>query len=170
MSVTIRPATPADAAAINAIYNPLIETSPATFETEPYSTETRAQMIAAQTDDPRYPFLVAERSGDVLGYAYAAPFDAREGYRTSVKTSVFVAPAAQGKGVARHLYADLLPRLAGAGLHRAYALIVAPNHASEALHQDFGFRHVATLNEVGWKLGRYWDVKWYELGTVVDKR
>lgn len=163
MTIAIRLATPSDAAAVNKIYNPLIEGSSATFETEPYSTAARAEMIAGLADDPRYPFLAAEIANEFAGYAYAAPFDPREGYRTSVKTSVFVAPSAHRMGVGRALYADLIPRLAAAGLHRAYALIVAPNPGSESLHQAFGFRHVATLNEVGWKLGRFHDVVWYEL-------
>ncbi|MBI1392338.1 MAG: GNAT family N-acetyltransferase [Alphaproteobacteria bacterium] len=162
MNVQVRAAIGADADAVNAIYNPLILSSPATFETEPYSREDRAALIESRRDDPRHPFLAADIDGQLVGYAFAAPFDPRPGYASSVKTSVFVAPAAHGRGVGRALYAELLPKLATAGLHRAYALIVVPNESSEALHRSAGFRRVALLNEVGFKLGNFHDVAWYE--------
>ncbi|MEL6212931.1 MAG: N-acetyltransferase family protein [Pseudomonadota bacterium] len=167
----VRKATIADAGAINAIYNPFIEQSPATFETEVYSLDARKAWIAARAGDARHPLFVAAaaqddaggvKEGALVGFANAAPFDPREGYRRSVKTSVFVAPAAHRRGVARALYAGLFEALADTDLHRAYALIVAPNAASAALHEAFGFSHVATLNEVGFKFGRFHDVMWFE--------
>lgn len=159
----IRRATPDDAGGINAVYNPFILESAATFETEPITDAGRRAWLDRLAGDPRYPALVAEDgAGAVCGFANAAPFDSRAAYGTSVKTSVFVAPDATGKGVGRCLYEALFEALSGADVHRAYALIVAPNPASVALHERFGFAHVATLDEVGRKFGRYHSVMWFE--------
>jgi len=159
----IRPVRLEDAAGMNAMYNPFIAESPATFETQPLDLDARRRWIEARLADPRHPSFIAE-DGDagVIGFANAAPFDPRAAYETSVKTSVFIAAAAQGKGLGRRLYEALFPPLTAADVHRAYALIVAPNPASVALHQRFGFRHVSTLDEVGRKFGRYYSVMWFE--------
>ena len=159
----IRPAQHADAAGINAVYNPFILETPATFETAPVDLEARRRWLDLRAANPRWPVFVAEdgESG-IAGFANASPFDERQAYETSVKVSVFIGPAAQGKGVGSRLYAGLFDRLAGADVHRAYALIVAPNPASVALHRRFGFRHVSTLDEVGRKFGRFYSVMWFE--------
>jgi phosphinothricin acetyltransferase len=160
--MTIRPGRESDAAGINAVYNRYILESPATFETEPISDKNRRVWLAWLAKDPRYPVMVAENDAGVCGFANAAPFDQRDGYGTSVKTSVFVASDCLAKGVGRALYAGLFDALAGVDLHRAYGLIVAPNPASVALHKAFGFVHVATLDEVGRKFGRYHSVMWFQ--------
>lgn len=158
----IRAAGENDAAGINRVYNHYIRESAATFELEEHTEADRRALLALHGGDARYPFLVAEADGAVYGFASAAPFDPREGYRSSVKTSVFIDPARQGRRLGARLYEALFGALAGAGLHRAYGLVVAPNPASAALHQAFGFKHVATLSEVGCKFGRYHDVMWFE--------
>ena len=160
--VAIRTAGADDAAGINRVYNHYIRESPATFELEEHTEAHRRALLAQYQGDARYPFLVAEAGGGVCGFASAAPFDPREGYRSSVKTSVFIDPARQGRRLGFKLYEALFDALAGTGLHRAYGLVVAPNPASEALHKAFGFEHVATLSEVGRKFGRYHDVMWFE--------
>jgi len=160
--VKVRPATPDDAAAINAVYNPFILGSPATFETLPWDNAKRRGWIEVLTSDPRYPVFVAESGSKVCGFASAAPFDPRQAYGTSVKTSVFVVPRFHGQGVARALYSALLDALGRQDLHRAYGLIAAPNPASVALHEAFGFTHISTLDEVGRKFGRYYSVMWFE--------
>ncbi len=151
-----------DAAAINALYNPFILETPATFETAPIDLEARRRWIESRLANPRHPAFVAEGEGRLFGFANAAPFDARQAYETSIKVSVFVAPDAQGKGVGAQLYEALFAAVSAADVHRAYAGIVAPNPASVALHQRFGFRHVSTLDEVGRKFGRYYSVMWFE--------
>lgn len=162
-SIMIRAGRPTDAAGVNAVYNPFIETSAATFETVPHDLAQKRAWIEALARSYRTPVLVAESAEEsIVGFANAAPFDPRGAYETSVKVSVFIAPETQGKGVGRRLYAGLFEALGRADLHRAYALIVAPNPASVALHEAFGFRHIATLSEVGRKFGRYWDVMWFE--------
>jgi phosphinothricin acetyltransferase len=162
LSLSVRRARLADAAAINAIYNPVIRDSAATFETIEHTQDDRQRWIEALARSPRHPVFVAEAAGTVVGYANAAEFDPRGAYETSVKVSVFVAPEEHGQGVGRRLYEALFGALGETDVHRAYALIVAPNPASVALHEAFGFRHVSTLNEVGRKFGRYYDVLWFE--------
>ncbi|MEL7486835.1 MAG: N-acetyltransferase family protein [Pseudomonadota bacterium] len=160
--VIIRRATRADASAINAVYNPFIETSPATFETEAHDETARAAWLDAHLANERHPVLVAEINARIAGFSNASRFDPRAGYDTSVKTSVFIEPAAQGRGLGRALYAALFAALERTDIHRAYALVVAPNPASAALHVHMGFRQVSTLHEVGRKFGRFHDVMWFE--------
>lgn len=160
--IAIRHATPDDAAGINAVYNPFIRTSAATFETVEHSEAQRRAWLLAQAANPRWPVIAAICDGAVCGFAGAAAFDPRGAYETSVKVSVFIDPSAQGRGLGRRLYSALFTALDGQGVHRAYALIVAPNPASVALHRAYGFDHVATLCEVGRKFGRFHDVMWFE--------
>ncbi len=160
--IKLRPATLGDADGVNAVYNPFIVSSPATFETREHRTEEREIWISEHQGDPRHPVWVATLGDEVCGFASASAFDPRGAYETSVKTSVFVDPAAGGRGVGKKLYEALFNDLTSADVHRAYALIVAPNPASVALHEDFGFIHVSTLSEVGRKFGRYYDVMWFE--------
>jgi phosphinothricin acetyltransferase len=147
---------------MNAVYNPFILTSPATFETEPINGPARRRWIEARLGDPRHPVLVAEDAGRIIGFANASPFDERAAYETSVKVSVFIAPEGQGQGIGAKLYEALFSEIGKADVHRAYALIVAPNPASVRLHERFGFRQVSTLDEVGRKFGRYYSVMWFE--------
>ncbi len=159
----IRRAAGDDAGGINAVYNPFILDSPATFETEPISEAGRRDWLDRLSRDPRHPVFVAEgEGGEICGFANAAPFDPRPAYCTSVKTSVFIAPNCVDQGVGRRLYRALFEALAGADVHRAYALVVTPNPASAALHKAFGFTHISTLDEVGRKFGRYHSVMWFE--------
>lgn len=159
---TIRRAALADAAGINAVYNPFILDTPATFETAPIDEAARRRWLELRAANPRWPVFVAVEEGRILGFANASPFDERQAYETSVKVSVFLAPEGQGRGLGGRLYAALFAALESADVHRAYALIVAPNPASVRLHQRFGFRQVSTLDEVGRKFGRYYSVMWFE--------
>ncbi len=162
MTLRIRPAGPDDAVGMNAVYNPFILATPATFETVPIDEPGRRRWLEHRAANPRWPVFVAEGAGAVIGFANASPFDERAAYETSVKVSVFVAPEGQGRGVGAQLYEALFAGLASADVHRAYALIVAPNPASVRLHERFGFNHVSTLDEVGRKFGRYYSVMWFE--------
>lgn len=160
--IVVRPATPDDAAGINAVYNSFIRASAATFETVEHSEAERRGWLRAQLANPRWPVIAALRDGVVCGFANAAAFDPRGAYETSVKVSVFIDPPAHGRGIGRRLYGALFAALDGTDIHRAYALIVAPNPASVALHRAFGFEHLATLCEVGRKFDRFHDVMWFE--------
>jgi phosphinothricin acetyltransferase len=105
---------------------------------------------------------VAEEAGRVVGYACSVRFRPKSAYSTSVETSVYLDPDLKGRGIGARLYATLFDRLRGEDLHRAYAGVTRPNPASVALHLRFGFRSVGIYREVGRKLGRYWDVEWFE--------
>lgn len=162
LNVTIRRATDDDAVGINAVYNPYILESAATFETAPIDVAARRRWIEARLESSRHPAFVAVDERGIVGFANASPFDERQAYESSIKVSVFLAPEAKGGGVGAALYEALFAALHGVDVHRAYALIVAPNPASVALHTRFGFRHVSTLDEVGRKFGRYYSVMWFE--------
>jgi phosphinothricin acetyltransferase len=90
-------------------------------------------------------------------------FRAKAAYAPSVETSIYLATDATGHGIGRILYSELLRQLeAHPGLHRAYAGVALPNDASEGLHRALGFTEVGTYTEVGFKMDRYVDVRWYE--------
>ncbi|WP_235498880.1 GNAT family N-acetyltransferase [Knoellia sp. Soil729] len=107
-------------------------------------------------------WIVAERDGAVIGYAYAGPFKAREAYRYSCEVSVYVDATARGGGVGRTLYAALLDRLEGLGMRMACGGVTLPNDASVALHEALGFEPVGTYRRIGWKHGQWRDVTWFQ--------
>lgn len=156
----IRSAQVEDAEAIRAIYAPIVETTTISLEEVAPDLEEMARRIAAISKD--YPFLVAEREGGVIGYAYASQHRTRSAYRTSVDVAVYAHQSARGQGVGRALYDQLLPQAARRGYHAAFAGIALPNHASVALHEAVGFEPVGTYREVGYKLGRWLDVGWWQ--------
>ncbi|WP_248799202.1 arsinothricin resistance N-acetyltransferase ArsN1 family B [Pseudomonas sp. MWU13-2105] len=161
MSITshIRVATPSDAAAIQAIYAPIVELTAISFELEPPTVAQMAQRIESTL--PTYPYLVAERDGQVLGYAYASQHRAREAYRWSVDVTVYIAPTAHRTGIGRTLYEHLLPILASQGFHAAYAGIALPNVGSVGLHEALGFEHIGTYAQVGFKQDKWHDVGYW---------
>ncbi|HSR94617.1 MAG TPA: arsinothricin resistance N-acetyltransferase ArsN1 family B [Solirubrobacterales bacterium] len=159
---TIRTAVPdRDAAACVAIYAPHVETGATSFEQEPPSPAELAERIAATAKT--YPWLVAERNGDVVGYAYACPHRARPAYRWAVEVSVYVAAGQHRTGVGRALYRELIERLRRQGFQIACAGITLPNEASVALHESLGFVAVGVYRRIGWKAGAWRDVGWWQL-------
>ena len=156
----VRSASMQDAAAIQAIYAPIVERTAISFEDEPPAVEEMARRIVHTLQ--AYPYLVAEQDGQLLGYAYAGPHRARPAYRHSVDVTAYVAEAARKQGVAKALYGELLAALAGAEYHAAFAGIALPNPASEALHRAAGFELVGIYREVGFKFGRWHDVAWWQ--------
>ena len=156
----VRDATVHDAAAVQAIYAPTVTGSVISFEETAPSVEEMAGRIEAYGRD--YPYLVAERDGRVIGYAYGGRHSVRAAYRWSADVTVYVDEAARGGGVGRVLYEALLPRLATQGVHAVFAAITLPNPASVALHEGFGFEPVGVYREVGFKFGRWLDVGWWQ--------
>jgi L-amino acid N-acyltransferase YncA len=154
----IERATPAHADGIAAIYDEAARTTPATFDLQGHEPDWWAGVIAA-TD---YPFFVA-LDGELIGFARAAQHKVKPAYGTTCETSVYVGASARGRGVGRALYDALLAELdAAPGLLLAVAGITEPNPVSVALHTACGFTPVGTFHNVGEKLGRTWDVTWYE--------
>lgn len=168
-SVSIRAACLADAAAIAVIYKPYIETSTVTFEEIPLP----AEQVLARMEGVLLrglPWLVAVENDIVLGYAYATPWRERSAYRYSVEVSAYVAPGQVGRGIGQALYEVLLPRLKAMALHTALAVIPLPNPASVALYEKLGFTKVAQLKEVGFKLGRWVDVGYWQLDLEYNRK
>jgi phosphinothricin acetyltransferase len=160
--VVIRPAVPADAAAICRIYNHYVSATVITFEEEPVTEAEMARRVVEVTSRP-LPWLVAEAARDVLGYAYATPWRPRSAYRFSVESTVYLDPVATGRGVGRQLYEALLSELRTRGVHCVIGGIALPNPASVGLHERMGFTKVGHLEEVGWKRDRWVDVGYWEL-------
>lgn len=149
-----------DAPAVQAIYAPYVADTAISFEEVPPDVTEIEKRIAALL--PQYPYLVAEEDGRVLGYAYACEHRTRSAYRASIDVTVYVAPGAHRRGVARCLYSHLLPAAAGLGYHAAFAGIALPNESSVGLHEAMGFEPVGIYREVGQKFGAWHDVGWWQ--------
>lgn len=164
----IRPATPADAPAIAALYNHYIQHTVITFEEDPVDGAEIARRMQ-DVADAGWPWLVAcdpavggVDGGAVVGWAYATRFRPRASFRHSVETSVYVADGAARRGWGSGLYRELLPRLQAAGARAVIGGLSLPNDASVALHEAFGFEKVAHFRQVGHKFGRWIDVGYWE--------
>jgi len=158
----IRDADPArDAGGCAAIYAPHVEGSAVSFEERaPDAAELAARI---ERHGASHAWLVAEREGEVVGYAYGTAFNERPAYRWSTSVSVYVAESARGEGVGRALYEALFARLLQRGFRMACAGITLPNEASAGLHESLGFEQVGINREIGWKDGAWRDVGWYQL-------
>lgn len=154
--MTIRPATLDDAAAVLAIYEPVVRESVATFEVDPPDVDEMRRRIAEVT--ARHPWLVIERDGGVAGYAYAAAYHPRPAYDWTCEVSVYVGAGARGAGAGKALLEELLARSTRAGFVNAIARIALPNDASVRLFESSGFDHIGTARGIGYKLGRWVDV------------
>lgn len=159
--MTIRFATPTDAAALVAIYAPYILNTTISFEYEVPSVDEFAGRI--QTIQQQFPYLVAESQGQIVGYAYAARHRDRTAYQWSTDTSVYVHPDEHRRGIARDLYTRLFNLLRQQGYYNAYAGITLPNLPSEQFHQTMGFVSVGVYPSVGYKMGAWHDVAWFRL-------
>jgi phosphinothricin acetyltransferase len=155
----VRPATEDDLAEVCKIVNYFIEKSFLNFRTEPQSVDewrTEWKRLHAQ-----FPWLVAV-DDDVVGVAYAAPWNARAAYEWTVEATVYVAPSRQRRGVGDALYTELLDRLPREGFHSAVAVIALPNEPSVRLHERHGFVQVGHLVEAGYKMGAWHDVGFWQ--------
>ncbi|MEZ0169028.1 N-acetyltransferase family protein [Microvirga sp. TS319] len=163
MSLLVRPSADADLPAIAAIYAHAVTHGTASFELDPPDEAEMARRREAVLQ-AGYPYLAAERDGEILGYAYAGPYRTRPAYRSTVEDSIYVAPSAQGRGVGR----VLLERLIGECVARDFRLMVAvigdeDSKSSIALHKSLGFEPVGVLKGIGYKHGRW-------LSTVLMQR
>jgi phosphinothricin acetyltransferase len=155
--LSLRAATPDDAAAIAALYAPYVEGSIVSFETEAPDPSAMRGRIEAGGD--LYPWLAAvDEAGALAGYAYASPFRPRPAYRYTVETTVYVRQGLHGRGAGRFLYEPLLAILEAQGFTQAFGAITLPNPASVALHERLGFTRAGTYSGVGWKQGGWRDV------------
>ena len=156
----LRPATATDLPAIKAIYDVQVREGIATFDVEPPPLDYWEHRLTSTEPGDR--MLVAD-DGAVLGYAYSSSYRPRPAYRNTRETSIYLAPDAQGRGLGRTLYGELLTGLRADGMHLALAVVALPNPASQALHRACGFTRTGVLHEVGHKFGRWIDTEWWEL-------
>ncbi len=159
--MNIRRAKSDDAGQIAEIYNYYILNTHHTFEIEPLSADEMRERVAAIGEN--YPYLVAEENGEILGYVYAAQFKLRQAYKYSVEASIYVKSQAKQKGIGSQLYEKLLAELAETDVHTIIAGISLPNEASVRFHEKLGYEKVAHFREVGYKLGRWVDVGFWEM-------
>jgi len=157
----IRPATNADAESIAGIYNHYVENTVISFEESAVS----AQEMAGRIGDvvaASLPWLVAEREGKVVGFAYATKWKTRGAYRFSAECTVYLAPGVVGVGLGSELYAALFAELRSRKTHVAIGCIALPNAASIALHEKMGMTQVAHFKEVGYKFGQWIDIGYWQ--------
>jgi phosphinothricin acetyltransferase len=148
--------------AIAAIYERAALETAATFDLEGLPHDEWVRALEESDPAKGHYFLVAVEGGEVLGYAKSGTHRSRPAYDTTCETSVYVAEAAQGRGVGGALYDDLLRRLEASPLRLAVGGMTEPNDASRRLHESRGFTAVGTFHGIGTKFGRSWDVTWYE--------
>lgn len=160
----IRRATLADAPACAEIYAHYVRTSNATFETEPPTVDEYAERMRVRLDS--HDWLVAvDDSGDeevVVGFSYAGPFHQRVAYQWTIEPTIYLREGEGGRGVGTALYEELLNRMTARGFHSAISLVALPNPGSEALHTRFGFQKAGTMRRAGFKMGRWYDVAYYQ--------
>lgn len=167
MSAVLRTAAESDAEAFSRIYAPYTA-APITFEChapDPDEFRTRIRSLSAV-----YPFLTCELDGVVIGYSYAHRLREREAYDWDAELSIYIDGAFTGKGIGRPLYMAVLDLLALQGFKNAYGSMVIPNDKSEHVHLACGFTEAGVWHRAGYKLGRWYDLKWFErpLGEPTD--
>jgi L-amino acid N-acyltransferase YncA len=158
----IRDADPGrDAADCAAIYEPFVRETAISFEEKiPTAADFAARIQRIQAT---HPWLVAEHDGHLAGFAYGCPHRERPAYRWAAEVTVYVEAAFQRRGVGRELYGALLGLLGDQGLWMACAGVTLPNQASVGLHEALGFEPVGVYRQIGYKLGKWWDVGWWQL-------
>lgn len=166
--LTIRAVSEADAEALASIYKPYVENTAVSFEyTAPNAAEF-AQRIKSITR--KYPYLVAEEDGCILGYAYAAEFKGRAAYDRSVETTIYLRQDKRQRGIGSLLYKNLEAKLKEAGFLNMYACIAKPREEKDEylswdsiiFHEKQGFRTVGCFTACGIKFDRFYDMIWME--------
>jgi len=154
-----------DAQEIVAIYNYYIKNTVATFEEDIIDVEEMKKRISDIIS--KYPFIVYEVDGQILGYAYADVWKTRLAYKNTTESTVYLNPEFINKGLGTRLYTELLDQLRRLNFHAVIGVISLPNEGSIVLHEKLGFDKVAHFKEVGYKFNRWIDVGFWEL--LVDK-
>ena len=157
----VRAASAEDAPAIANIYNHYVLQTIVTFEEDAVAASEMVRRIE-EVHAASLPWLVAERAGATVGYAYANKWRTRAAYRFSTEVTVYLAPDQSGRGLGSLLYTHLLAALQARGIHAAMGGIALPNDASVALHEKCGFTKVAHFGQVGFKFNRWIDVGYWQ--------
>lgn len=159
--MNIRKVEISDVPQITEIYNYYIKNTHHTFETEPLSVEEVEERINKIT--AIYPYLVAEVDGEILGYTHAGRFKLRQAYEHSCEVLIYVKNDAKKRGVGTNLYLELFDLLEEQNIHVMIAGIALPNDSSVKFHERLGFTKAAHFKEIGYKLGRWFDVGYWQL-------
>jgi phosphinothricin acetyltransferase len=155
--IEIRKAELADLESITGIYNEAVQTTTATFDTEPRTAEEQARWFASH--DSRHPVIVAVADDNVVGWACLSRWSERAAYDETAETSFYVGQGFRGQGVGRKLKLSIIEEARRLGYHSLIARVAEGNGASIHLNETAGFFHVGTLREVGRKFGRRLDVQ-----------
>jgi len=158
--VEVRRAQVGDVNAITAIYNDAIETTTATFDTEPKTLEDRLEWFHAHDD--RHPVLVSVLGNEIVGWAALNKWSDRAAYNNTAETSIYIDATYRGKGIGTALNNALVEEAQRLGFHTLIARIAEGSEQSLRLHERAGFVHVGVLKQVGRKFGRLLDVHVYQ--------
>ena len=165
--IKIRAACVSDAEALLKIYSHYVENTAVSFEYETPSLEEFSSRIMSTTE--KYPYIVAERNGCIIGYAYAGCFKPRKAYDRCVEVSIYLDMNERGNGVGRKLYTELERLLAEMGILNLYACITHCETEDEYLtkqsplfHSHMGYRKIGHFSKCGYKFGRWYDMIWME--------
>ena len=156
----IRFAAAKDAAELLEVYAPYVTGTTVSFEYEVPAVEEFRRRV--EETSARYPYLVWEEDGALLGYAYAHPYAARPAYQWSAELTVYLRQGVSRRGLGSRLYGALMELLRLQGVRNVYGCVTAENIASVAFHHALGFREAGRFSQVGYKLGRWLDVLWLE--------
>jgi L-amino acid N-acyltransferase YncA len=160
--LTVRPAGAGDAKAIADIYAEHVRTGTASFDTVPRTVPETAQKIA-DIGARGWPFLVAVRGGEVVGYAYATQFRDRPAYGFACEDSIYVRADQVGRGVGAMLMRKLIAAATARGFRQMIGVVGGGEPASVALHAKFGFEHAGRMRSVGWKFGQWLDTIYMQM-------
>jgi L-amino acid N-acyltransferase YncA len=169
MNAIFRFAQENDGAGVQAIYAPFCESTPVSFEMTAPTVDEMAERISRVS--ARFPWLICEHEGAVAGYVYASPHRERAAYQWSVDVTAYMGPGYRGAGIGRGLYTSLIKIVVLQGYYKAYAGITLPNPGSVGLHEAMGFEPVGVYRGVGYKLGSWHDVGWWQMSLqpeIVD--
>jgi len=155
-NLAVRPARPADLATVVAITNHYIRSSLCIMKEREETVEERQDWLRRHGD--RYPLLVAERDGEVVGWGSLTPHSDRTAYRYTVHDAVYVREDLRGQGIGDAILGTLVDRAKELGNHSVIAVIGSEQSASLALHRKHGFKDVGYLEQVGYKFGQWVDV------------
>ena len=156
----LRIATEKDIPEILSIYAPYVENTTYSFEYDVPCLRSFTQRFYDIT--AKYPWLVWEENGVILGYAYASPPYTRAAYSWCAEPSVYLRPEAQGRGIGRRLYTALEHIMTAQGYRVLYAIITEENTGSLAFHQALGYCQVGLFSRCGLKFDRWLSVVWME--------
>lgn len=162
--ITYRSGDPkSDAAAMAGIFNYYVETSPVIFSNITHTAESMEAKLCSLGAGDRYPFIVAEAGGTVVGYAYAHAWMPDPVYGRCLEATVYLDKDCRGMGMGSGLLERLISACRQTDAHVLVAMITGGNEASVRMALKAGFRHVGTVHESGYKFGRYYDDLLYEL-------